>query len=160
MSDSDILFSEKQKFTQLWLRLLLIGLALISLLAIVAIIVTAKNILSLIWLLTVLPAILPIWLVASAYLTTEVKQNGIHVRLFPFKGRHIAFEDVKEAYVRTYKPILEYGGWGLRYGRSGKAFNVKGNEGVQLVLNKDEKLLIGSQRAKELEEILSKFIKT
>ena len=159
MNDSEILFSEKQKFTQPWLRLLLIGSVLLAVIAIIAIVMTAKNTSSLIWLATVLPIILPVWLVTSAYLITEVKQSGIYVRLFPFRGRHIVFEDIKEAYMRTYQPILEYGGWGLRYGRSGKAFNVQGNQGVQLVLHKGEKILIGSQKAKTLEEVLSKFIK-
>ncbi len=160
MNDLEILFSEKQKFTQPWLKLVLIGSVLLAVLGIITIVMTAKNTSSLIWLAAILPAVLPIWLVTSAYLITEVKQSGIYVRLFPFKGRRIVFEDIKEAYMRTYQPILEYGGWGLRYSRSGKAFNVKGNQGVQLVLhNKGEKILIGSQKAKDLEEVLSKFIK-
>ena len=52
---------------------------------------------------------------------------------------------------RTYRPILEYGGWGIRYtmGR-GWAYNVSGNQGVQLELASGKRILIGSQRAEEL----------
>ena len=87
-------------------------------------------------------------------LETEIRPDGIYVRYFPF---HIHFkrfapEDLSEYYARRYKPILEYGGWGIRYSlRNGKAYNVSGNQGVQLVFKNGKKLLIGSQKANELE---------
>jgi hypothetical protein len=52
--------------------------------------------------------------------------------------------------VQTYRPIRDYGGWGIRYGRGGKAYNVSGNRGVMLELSDGQKLLIGSQRPEEL----------
>jgi hypothetical protein len=53
---------------------------------------------------------------------------------------------------RTYRPILEYGGWGIRYSPFGQgcAYNVSGNRGVQLELADGQRILIGSQRAEEL----------
>jgi TATA-box binding protein (TBP) (component of TFIID and TFIIIB) len=51
--------------------------------------------------------------------------------------------------------LLEYGGWGIKYGRKGKAYNVSGNRGVQLVFKDGKQLLIGSQRAEELAEAIS-----
>jgi hypothetical protein len=53
---------------------------------------------------------------------------------------------------RTYRPILEYGGWGIRYSPFGKgwAYNISGNQGVQLELMNGKRILIGSQRAEEL----------
>ncbi len=87
-------------------------------------------------------------------LQTEVRPDGLYVRYFPF---HIHFkrfgpEGLNEYYARQYKPILEYGGWGIRYSlRNGKVYNVSGNKGVQLVLSSGKKLLIGSQKAEELE---------
>ena len=55
---------------------------------------------------------------------------------------------------RQYKPIREYGGWGIRYGRGGKAYNVSGNKAVQLVLKNGKRLLIGSQRPDKLVEAI------
>ncbi len=87
-------------------------------------------------------------------LETEVRPDGLYVRYFPF---HIHFkrfgpEDLSEYYARRYKPIMEYGGWGIRCSlRNGKAYNVSGNRGVQLVLSSGKKLLIGSQKADEFE---------
>jgi len=87
-------------------------------------------------------------------LETEVRPDGLYVRYAPF---HIHFkridpEDLSEYYARQYKPIREYGGWGIRCSfRNGKAYNVSGNKGVQLVFKNGKRLLIGSQKADELE---------
>ncbi|HCO95713.1 MAG TPA: hypothetical protein DIU00_17495 [Phycisphaerales bacterium] len=87
-------------------------------------------------------------------LETEVRPDGLYVRYLPF---HIHFkrfgpEELSEYYARQYKPVREYGGWGIRYSfRNGKAYNVSGNKGVQLVFKNGKRLLIGSQRAEELE---------
>jgi hypothetical protein len=86
-------------------------------------------------------------------LETEVRPDGLYVRFFPIhlNFRKFAVEDLKEYYARTYKPISEFGGWGVRCGwRGGKAYNVSGNKGVQLVLGDDKHVLIGSQRPDEL----------
>ena len=85
-------------------------------------------------------------------LITEVCDDGIYICFFPFHWsfRRIAFIEVKQYKVRTYRPIIEYGGWGIRYGRKGKAYNVSGNRGVQIDLSNGKRLLIGSRRAEEL----------
>ena len=85
-------------------------------------------------------------------LVTEVREDGIYIRFFPFHWtfRRIAFTEVKQCKVRTYRPIREYGGWGIRYGCKGKAYNVSGDRGVQIELLNGKRLLIGSQRAEEL----------
>ena len=97
-------------------------------------------------------------------LETEVRPDGLYVRYFPF---HIHFrkfspEDLSEYYARQYKPIREYGGWGIRCGLfgKGKAYNASGNKGVQLVFKNGKKLLIGSQRAQELEQAIRSIIKS
>ncbi len=85
-------------------------------------------------------------------LITEVRDDGIYIRFIPFHrtSHRIAFKDVKHFEVRTYHPIREYGGHGIRYGSNGKAYNVSGDRGVQIELLNGERLLIGSQRAEEL----------
>ena len=85
-------------------------------------------------------------------LVTEVRADGIYLRFSPFHRtfRSIAFTEVKRCEVRTYRPIREYGGWGIRYGRQGQAYNVSGDRGVQIELLHGKRLLIGSQRAEEL----------
>lgn len=87
-------------------------------------------------------------------LQTEVRTDGLYVRFFPFHihFKRFAAEDLSEYYTRQYKPIREYGGWGIRYSlRNGRAYNVSGNKGVQLVFSTGKKLLIGSQNPEQLE---------
>ena len=90
-------------------------------------------------------------------LETEVRSDGLYLRFFPV---HIHFkrfgaEDLSEYYAREYKPLSEYGGWGIKGSlKHGKAYNTSGNKGVQLVFKSGKRLLIGSQRAEELEEAI------
>ena len=103
-----------------------------------------------------LGVVLPLGIAAlffTAKLETEVRSDGLHVRYFPFHLDFRRFEtkDIGECYARTYKPLLEYGGWGIRCGFKGRAYNVSGNQGVQLVFNDGKRLLIGSQKPDELE---------
>jgi len=89
-------------------------------------------------------------------LETEVRGDGLYVRFFPFHRGYKRFTrgDLQDYYACQYRPIREYGGWGIRYGAKGKAYNVSGNKGVQLVLGSGKRLLIGSQRAQELAEAI------
>ena len=86
----------------------------------------------------------------SAKLITEVREDGLYVRFCPLTHQGIAFEDINQCEVRTYSPIREFGGWGIRYGRGAKAYNVSGNRGVELGLSTGKRVLIGSGRAEEL----------
>ena len=94
-------------------------------------------------------------------LQTVITEEGIYVRYFPliFRTRFFAWEDIEKAYVRKYSPVREYGGWGIRFNiiRGSKAYNVYGNIGLQLVFNNGKKLLIGTNRAEELAEVLKKI---
>lgn len=88
----------------------------------------------------------------SARLVVEVRDDGLHYRYYPFHRRfhHIGVEEIEEAEAVTYRPLLEYGGWGIRYGWKGKAYNVSGNRGVRLRLRDGKSVLFGSRRSDEL----------
>jgi len=74
----------------------------------------------------------------------------LYIRFFPLTHQEIPFKDIVSCEVRTYSPIREFGGWGIRYGRGTKAYNVSGNRGIQLELSNGKRVLIGSQRPEEL----------
>jgi len=92
-----------------------------------------------------------------ANLTAEVRSDGLYYRFFPFhlRFRKITAESLVSYEVRTYRPIRDYGGWGIRYGRDGKAYNVSGNRGVMLELSDGQRLLIGSQKPEDLANAIS-----
>ncbi|RKY41251.1 MAG: hypothetical protein DRP85_06865 [Candidatus Makaraimicrobium thalassicum] len=83
-------------------------------------------------------------------LITEVRDSGLYVNFCPLAKWKIRLTDIRRWGVRRYNPFMEYGGWGVRYGISGKAYTVNGNMGVQLELADGKRVLIGSQRSREL----------
>ncbi|MCL6629547.1 MAG: DUF6141 family protein, partial [Armatimonadetes bacterium] len=93
-------------------------------------------------------------------LITEVRGDGIYIRYVPFHRsyRRFLFSEIQSWEPRTYSPIGEYGGWGIRWGRGGGidnlAYNVSGNQGVQLVLKNGKRILIGSQKPQELAQAI------
>ncbi len=92
-------------------------------------------------------------------LITIVRTDGLFIRYIPFVNRKIELSDITHCEVLTYRPIRDYGGWGIRRARKGRAYNVSGNRGVQLELLAGERLLIGSQRADELAKAIKSMIK-
>ncbi len=97
---------------------------------------------------------------AICHLTTVIDKNGITYQLFPFQtsSKRISWNDLERAYVRQYKPLSEYGGWGYRLGLGGgRALNVKGNQGIQLKLKNGKKLLLGTQKPQEARLVIQKY---
>ncbi len=87
-------------------------------------------------------------------LHTAVLPQEIQVRFGRRTRFRIPLRNVVRAYARTYQPLREYGGWGIRVGPSGRAFNMRGNQGVQLELRSGQRVLLGSDRADALAETI------
>ena len=149
-------FVEVQQFRQPWLWVLLIIVEAAFLVALIPLIMRAQStgetpiglIIGLITMLTAGPALLLLFLLLK--METRVDDQRITINFQPFSKRHISFQDVEQCEARKYRPIAEYGGWGLRWSWNGRAYNVRGNRGVQLVLTGNRRVMIGSQRAEEL----------
>lgn len=88
----------------------------------------------------------------SMKLVTEVRSDGLYVRFFPFhlSFRKLGYRDIASYKAVHYSALRDYGGWGIRYGRNGKAYNISGNDGVMLEFSNGKHLLIGSQKVHEL----------
>jgi len=162
-ADGSAAYREVQRFSQVWIWVLII-LSSLVLLGIFGYGAVTQLILGRPfgdppmpdWLLAVLVAfsalvavVMPC-LFRAVKLVTEVRDDGLYVQFFPLRVRRIAFADIEQCEARTYRPLWEYGGWGIRWGFHGKAYNVSGNRGVQLTLTGGKRLLIGSQQADEL----------
>ncbi|MEO8086574.1 MAG: hypothetical protein ABI763_07130 [Bacteroidota bacterium] len=159
-----ILFSEKQKFRQWWIWVLIVIISCIELnIFYRAIIPGHHHYLGSIYIYAFLN-LLVIILLLILRLETEISEAGISYRFFPFHTRQqtISWTEIEKGYVRKYNPISEYGGWGLRLGlfRSGKAYNVSGNMGFQLVLKNGKSLLIGTQKPEEIQTVLRQLSET
>ncbi len=168
--EKDLIFREVQTFGS-WLRYLLVVLMAVSIvifaIALWETITNPETTNTFVpTLLSIIAMAIPIAVTILFFilkLETEVRSDGLYVRFYPM---HIHFkkftgQDLAEFYSRTYRPILEYGGWGIRcsFTGKGKAYNVSGNKGVQLVLTNGKKLLIGSQRPDELAAAIDQMLK-
>jgi len=157
-------FTEKQRFNQKWMLAIIILFLGINLWGFIQQILLGvpfgNNPASdeVMILITVVAIVIFIFLLTLT-LKTRIDRHGISYRfsIIHRKERFIKWESVKRAYVRKYKPIAEYGGWGFRLGRSGTAFNTSGNMGLQLELADGKKLLLGTQKPDELKMILEKL---
>jgi len=143
------LFEEKQKFTQWWIWILLL-LPVIFALSNES---SNSNIGGLILIIILL-------LFYLFELRVKVNEEGIHYQFFPFHFHlySIKKDEIEKIEALKYRPLLDYGGWGIRYGFKGKCYNVKGNLGVKVFLKNGSSILFGSQKHQELERALQSII--
>jgi len=92
----------------------------------------------------------------SVQLHTKIDEEGIHYQFSPFhfKVRTILWSKVTELNVKEYKPLYDFGGWGIRFTRVGKVYNLRGKSCLRLEFGDNKGLFIGTQRPEELEECL------
>ncbi len=84
-------------------------------------------------------------------LDVETREDALVVHFFPLRRRVVPYAAIRRCAAVTYRPIVEYGGWGIRWGGPRKwAYNVRGDRGVLLELADGGTLLVGSQRPGEL----------
>ena len=156
------IFKEEQRFNQPWI----IVLILISILVPIGIIANTyienpssysnSELISTIGFIVLAAGIIFLF-----KLDTRIDEKGIHYKFFPFHWsfKIIKWDDIDKAYVRTYDPLTEYGGWGIKGGilwnkSKGRAINVSGNIGIQLILKNGKKLLIGTQKENKAKNVL------
>ena len=90
-------------------------------------------------------------------LITEVRPDGVHVRWFPFHRSFIHFpvQSLERYEAITYRPIRDFGGWGIRHRGGSKAYNVSGNRGVDLEFTDGKRLMIGSKKPEQMAQAIA-----
>ena len=138
-------YYEIQQFRQIWVWLIL----LVAELAILFTILTrVMNLFVSIIIISVGFGF--IWLFYRMYLLTIIKEDGIQIKFFPFTDVIIPFKNIKDYKIKEYRPILDYGGWGIRFNKSDKAYTVCGKIGLQIELSNGKKILLGTQKPDDL----------
>ena len=96
--------------------------------------------------------------VFSLRLETEVRDDGIYVKMWPLHQsfRRIGWSEIERYEPKTYRPIRDFGGWGIRWAPGKIAYNVSGNQGVLLHRLNDRDVLVGSQRVEDLVEAIER----
>ena len=102
---------------------------------------------ALLWLLI---GIIPPLFFLYLRLIVTVYAESIDIHFRPLTRKTFPIDQVTHVEARTYAPLREYGGWGIR-GLDGKrAYSVSGDRGVELTLQDGRKVMIGSLQADDL----------
>jgi len=170
---SRLYFKEEQRFNQWWLKLVLVGSTIAALgpmyYGTIMQFSTGKpwgnkpmsdsGLLIMDFFTTIIMAGV-IYLIYGTRLITNIKPDGIRIRFKPFLLKEKVFtpEIIEKYEVRKYNPIADYGGWGVKFGRKGKVYNVRGNMGLELWLKGNKKIMIGTQRPEAIKRAMDKLI--
>jgi membrane protease YdiL (CAAX protease family) len=158
-------FKEEQRFTQTWLIILLVICTIIPITTIIQKYLKVNETISIKeFIATIVVIIVSISVLFFFKLTTKIDEKGIHYQFFPFhfSMKLIPWNEISKVGTRTYFPISEFGGWGLKGGfffnkGKGKAINVSGDIGIQLILKNGDKLLIGTQKKEAAKKVLETY---
>ncbi len=103
-----------------------------------------KSIFQIIPLIIVTATCVFIYLIKLKY---TISNENIIISFFPFlsNSKIIEYSDIKKISIINYKPLIDYGGWGLRYASNKSAYTIKGNKGIYIEMNNGKNLLIGTQ---------------
>lgn len=144
------LFTEKQRFNQWWLWLLLaVSLAVPAILLFKEASEKSGGFSGLIIILSV------IILFVILRMTTVVTKEKIQLTYFPFVNKTINLADIETMKVINYGFV---GGWGIRFWTQyGTVYNVRGNKGLHIKFKNGKQLVIGTQKPQELEKVVEQL---
>lgn len=152
-----LVFKEEQKFTQWWLWLILIPIAILPIFGMYKQLILGENFgnnpMSNIGLILFSIFIFSlIGLIFLIKLKTKIDENGIWMSFYPFVKKKFNWKEIKTIAVVNYGFV---GGWGIRFWtRYGTVYNIKGNKGLAIELINGKKILIGTQKENELKQLI------
>jgi hypothetical protein len=92
-------------------------------------------------------------------LSVEVSPEAVRIHYLPMLKRHIPLSQIKAVQARRYRPMLEYGGWGIRgWWRGRVIYSVSGDQCVELELEDGRIVAVGSQHADELAAAIARHL--
>ena len=171
---SRILFSEKQKFNQVWLIVIMVAINLI----VVGFMISSIYVqfilgepwgdkpMSDVGLAIFLGSLLLIMalvniMIFGSRLEVEIKDNSVYYKYFPFvwNWRYIHKDNIDKYEVKQLNPIKEFGGYGYRksFFKNTTGLIVKGRYGLKLNLQDGHIWIIGTQKPEALEKAIGQI---
>jgi hypothetical protein len=104
-----------------------------------------------------------IWLLFARLITvrlvTDVVGDRVIVRMRGFwRSQSIPLSIIADATPVSFHPVEDYGGYGIRSTKCGKAYIAGGECGVRLKLRDGSCVLIGSHHSKQLAKVLCELV--
>ncbi len=150
-------YKEEQRFSQVWLWILTIGIGLILVYGIYKQIILGQpigdkpisNIVLILFYIFMMAVLSFLWMLK---LTTEMDSDSIIINFFPVVNKKIYWSDIQSFQIVDYGFV---GGWGIRlWTKYGTVYNTKGRKGLAIELKNGKKYCIGTQKEAELKEFL------
>ena len=87
-------------------------------------------------------------------LDVEVRPDQLFIAFGPIHliRKRILFSDIDSVRGLTYRPLREFGGWGIRPRGSRTAWTIRGNQAVKVTLQSGKEVYVGSRFPQRLEE--------
>jgi hypothetical protein len=153
---SSIIFKEEQKFKFLFVKIIFALLFLLLLWGIYSQMVLDKPVGSKpapngVLIGAAIVPLLFLFLFSRIKLTTTITKETIKIHFSPFAKKEIKWSEISQAHIREYNSLKEFKGYGVRVSKTaGKAYNISGNQGLQIELNDGSKVLIGTQEPEKV----------
>lgn len=90
--------------------------------------------------------------VAFMRLDIEVRGDHIFIAFGPVHlvRKRIRFSDIEAVRGLTYRPIVEFGGWGIKWRPSRTAWTIRGNQAAAVTLKSGKQIYVGSEHPQRL----------
>ncbi len=151
------IFQETQRFRQIWIWALILGITGISLGSLFLFEKDAPlNIGYLAFPVGMLLLLNGLFL--GLTLSTRIKGNSLSFRYYPFtRWRSYTFEAIDAMELIEYNGLWEYGGWGIKWNGDSWSYTTGGKWGI-LVKTQHKKFLIGTQKPEEAKQAIAQFL--
>jgi hypothetical protein len=74
--------------------------------------------------------------------------------------KHISISEIASVEVEKYKPIIEFGGWGVRkrFLSRKTAYNISGNMGMRVIMKNGSQIMFGTRKPDEMKHAVLKMM--
>ena len=151
-----LIFQETQRFRQIWIWALILGISGFSISSLF--LLEDKAPLTFVDLAFPLGMILLLNILFLSFtLSTRIEADSLSYRFFPFtRWRTFRFEEIENLELVEYNGLWEYGGWGIKWNGDTWSYTTGGKWGI-LVKTADKKFLLGTQQPEQVKQVIAEF---
>ena len=153
---TQVIFQETQRFRQIWIWALILGISGVSLSSLFFL--EDKPPLNFGDLAFPIGMILLLNILFLSFtLTTRIEGDSLSYRFFPFtRWRTFRFEEIETMELVEYNGLWEYGGWGIKWNGDSWSYTTGGKWGI-LVKTTNKKFLLGTQKPESVRQVIAEF---
>jgi hypothetical protein len=161
---TSVKFQEIQRFSQIWLWLLVLITGLPSYYAMfreplgLSYFDIAPGFQKFLLVFFVLHSLIVV-LLLIVRLKVEISGRFLTYQFFPFhlKKKKYPLNQIHSAFIREFNPLKEQSAVGIKFGNKTKPYNIKGKWGLHIEFNNGRQLLLGTQKPEELDKVLKEL---